>query len=910
VNSGSQNRFFDGKIDEARLSSVARSENWISTEYNNQFDPSNFYSVSYEDVQSFWPQPDFQYRKKINIDNTNVSGTTDLEDFPILVELHDTDLHGQVQPDGDDIIFLDILGLQLDHEIELFNQSYNSTHAHLVAWVRVPSLSATRDTIITMYYGNSTVGSQENPIGVWNSNYMGVWHLSEHQDSFQVNTNNNDAEEVPDGTYYESGNNCDEGAGTATFGSCGASDASSYYRFETTGINNGASITSATLTLYAVLNGYNDDSGISTRFQGIDEDNTPEFSTGNKPSTRSRTTAYVDKSNWVSEFTSQYNPIVIDVTNIVQEIIDRVGFEEGNAIGITHRRNGGNAGAYGSIWEYTGSPTYAPKLEIDFGLPAYDSTSYGINGSLAGGVTQGVTGQTGNGYEFDGTNGFVNFGNPVDGHFDFGLESFSFSLWLKDSFTGGYQRPVWKGAHNTGTPGYSMYRRSDGQTVITVGDNIDREKESPLSFPYDTMTYVTGVVDRDNDLLIFYIDGTPVSPGLDISAIGSSTSSAYDLLLSRDVNPVKGIIDEFRVSNVSRSADWIATEYNNQFNPSNFYEIGKTEFGPNYQGPPIIAEVVTGEVEGSNSVTTNSPILGRGNHLYIAAISSKIYQGTTSVTGLDLTWIELEDQPAGRSQTGISVWYAIGSSPSTGTVTATISSVENVAIQVYRFAGVDNTDPIGDHESANTNGENGAGSGGVDNDYPNLDIVTTTANAIVMGLIARRMHPISVLGSGYSLVAENQAGSSGDSAGLSSEIKTVATIGNVVVDTTLEGDVDWAMAGIEIKGTQVINDTTQPVLNNMGVEDPGTGTGTFWTNVTDNIAVNNVTLKVNSSFYDLAYNGSLWTYPLEVTFQGYYTFQIFNASDTSGNFLSSASSIENHTFNIDNTVPNVIDWIY
>jgi hypothetical protein len=37
--------------------------------------------------------------------------------------------------------------------------------------------------------------------------------------------------------------------------------------------------------------------------------------------------------------------------------------------------------------------------------------------------------------------------------------------------------------------------------------------------------------------------------------------------------PRDGIIDEVRISNVARSADWITTEYNNQSNP-NFYSVG------------------------------------------------------------------------------------------------------------------------------------------------------------------------------------------------------------------------------------------------------------------------------------------------------------------------------------------------
>jgi hypothetical protein len=41
--------FFSGRIDEARVSSVARSQAWIATEYNNQNSPSTFYSLSSEE---------------------------------------------------------------------------------------------------------------------------------------------------------------------------------------------------------------------------------------------------------------------------------------------------------------------------------------------------------------------------------------------------------------------------------------------------------------------------------------------------------------------------------------------------------------------------------------------------------------------------------------------------------------------------------------------------------------------------------------------------------------------------------------------------------------------------------------------------------------------------------------------
>ncbi|MEA3488318.1 MAG: hypothetical protein U9R10_03585, partial [Euryarchaeota archaeon] len=36
-------------------------------------------------------------------------------------------------------------------------------------------------------------------------------------------------------------------------------------------------------------------------------------------------------------------------------------------------------------------------------------------------------------------------------------------------------------------------------------------------------------------------------------------------------------IDEVRISDTARNADWIQTSYNNQNNPSSFYDVGAEE---------------------------------------------------------------------------------------------------------------------------------------------------------------------------------------------------------------------------------------------------------------------------------------------------------------------------------------------
>ncbi|MFX0209630.1 MAG: DUF2341 domain-containing protein, partial [Candidatus Hodarchaeota archaeon] len=174
--------YFNGTIDEVRISNIARSAGWIETEYNNQYNPSNFYSIGREYPVSGIPPYEnyFNYYKEITIDYAMVSGSHELINFPLLISFLDSDLKDHVnQSNGNDIAFT-YNGAWLDHEIELFDQTYNGTHAQLIVWVSIPRLSMLKDTVVRMYYGNSTMSSRQNPSKVWTYNYKGVWHLKEN----------------------------------------------------------------------------------------------------------------------------------------------------------------------------------------------------------------------------------------------------------------------------------------------------------------------------------------------------------------------------------------------------------------------------------------------------------------------------------------------------------------------------------------------------------------------------------------------------------------------------------------------------------------------------------------------------------------------------------------------------------
>jgi hypothetical protein len=135
---------------------------------------------------SGWWNTSWHYRTSITIDHTQVS--SDQTNFPLLVDITDPALTTEAQTKGQDFVFIDANNQKLNDQVE----SYNSATGHLIAWVRIPLLSSTTDTTITMYYGNPTCADQQNPAGVWDSNYLMVQHLQGTSGTQYDSTSNND----------------------------------------------------------------------------------------------------------------------------------------------------------------------------------------------------------------------------------------------------------------------------------------------------------------------------------------------------------------------------------------------------------------------------------------------------------------------------------------------------------------------------------------------------------------------------------------------------------------------------------------------------------------------------------------------------------------------------------------------
>ena len=145
-----------------------------------------------------WYSKSWEYRKKIEI-SLNSEISSDLSNFPVLVSVIDSDFSKAAESDGTDIIFTANDGTtRLAHEIE----RYNTSTGEVIAWVKIPTLSASTGTDIYIYYkGVEEIDSSS----VWDSNYRLVYHLNQTStgaanEFYDVSDNANDGTGGGEGT--------------------------------------------------------------------------------------------------------------------------------------------------------------------------------------------------------------------------------------------------------------------------------------------------------------------------------------------------------------------------------------------------------------------------------------------------------------------------------------------------------------------------------------------------------------------------------------------------------------------------------------------------------------------------------------------------------------------------------------
>lgn len=193
-----------------------------------------------------------------------------------------------------------------------------------------------------------------------------------------------------------------------------------------------------------------------------------------------------------------------------------------------------------------------------------DRTSNGNDGTANGFLSDTrVIGKIGQAIELDGTDDYFDFGT---GPQQSGTLNRTYEAWI---YTETYAAD--DGIFQAGSPAGSDFSLHILNTNI---DNFEIERDTDnddftLVSSQDNWRYIALSYDNSTSTTYLYYEGV-----LHSSFNGGLNTTPFALELGRwNGAEFDGFIDEFKVSSVARSSEWIKTQFNNQNSPSTFYSL-------------------------------------------------------------------------------------------------------------------------------------------------------------------------------------------------------------------------------------------------------------------------------------------------------------------------------------------------
>jgi hypothetical protein len=589
-------------------------------------------------------------------------------------------LASRAQDDGGDIVFATDAGIKLDHEIEHY------AGGSLVAWVSVPNLSSTVDTVLYMYYGNAGASDQQNEEAVWSPDYVMVQHLEEEATpklgwrKYEGNPILSGLQNGFASIFYESETStyhmyCSWGSilhftssdgknwmadpsnpvlsgngegvpmvwkeggiwymlyrygSPLMIGLANSTDAVHWTRCERNPVLTGDvgqwddpsyqldpwGIIKVSSTYYLWYNTIGSSgslgrcTGLATSTNLVNwtkDTNNPIFTGGRfcpfpfkqggyyyllvpkyTVTPHGQVELYRDVNPTFYPGEREYLGIALDYGAL--EEWDESRFDTPCVLTDTVYRDT-FAASDNELWTYysgkneTGGYDWWTGMCIEQNVSEaisrvsepvfshFDSTRNQNDGNASSGVDMNVTGKINGGDEFNGANGYIDIGDQAALE---GMKALTVETWVKPNITGGSGIVAKWNSWTAGTGGsYILWQNSTG----SVGWGIITENSTANFFDtpvlqVDEWYHLVGIYDGSGIRL--YVNGTEVgTPKAITGKIASTNDTCY---IGRYTTPyLNGTLDEVRISNVSRSAEWVSTEYNNQASPSTFYDMGSEE---------------------------------------------------------------------------------------------------------------------------------------------------------------------------------------------------------------------------------------------------------------------------------------------------------------------------------------------
>lgn len=226
-----------------------------------------------------------------------------------------------------------------------------------------------------------------------------------------------------------------------------------------------------------------------------------------------------------------------------------------------------------AVWDVNYKSVYHGQADgKDSTINAQDLTQFGT-------VQTPVPGKVGNGMDYGGTVSDYSIRNPYSG---FPVDEITVEYWISTVSSG------------EGMVSYAIGSGASANHFLALGmEDFDVYianvlENTGLFFDFGTSQHIVITWRSSDGLFRVYVDGTLAYTAT--HQLGATFTDNGSLVLGQDQDTLgggfqasmslNGILDEIRLSDIFRSADYVTTTFNNQDNPSAFYSTGAEENVP------------------------------------------------------------------------------------------------------------------------------------------------------------------------------------------------------------------------------------------------------------------------------------------------------------------------------------------
>ena len=227
-----------------------------------------------------------------------------------------------------------------------------------------------------------------------------------------------------------------------------------------------------------------------------------------------------------------------------------------------------------------------------------DSTSNDHNGTDTGGMDSNdqITGMAGGSVRFNSSAEYIDFGDVDD--FDFGLSDFSVSFWVKGGAGG--DAFLTKSLGNGPFDGIYLYQSNSQNTNTWYGPGYNKFDEDGSDGEWHHLAAVregTGAGEFK-----VYTDGVEANT----AALGTDLTNIQSFMMHRWADDVSTNavtqMDEVRLSNTARTADWIEASYLSQNGAFAFSTFGSEQVSVTDKAAPVINARETVDSDGNGQI--------------------------------------------------------------------------------------------------------------------------------------------------------------------------------------------------------------------------------------------------------------------------------------------------------------------